>query len=53
MVLELGTVRAADRKQLESFEMWALEKDRKGQLDRSCEKWRSVTESQGAEEYPT
>ena len=25
----------------------------KDQLDRSCEKWRSVTESQGTEEYPT
>ena len=24
-----------------------------GQLDRSCEKWRSVTESQGGEEYHT
>jgi len=30
-----------------------LEKDGKDQLDRSCEKLRSITESQGAEEYPT
>jgi len=30
-----------------------LEKDVKDQLDRSCEKWRSIAESQGAEEYPT
>jgi len=29
-----------------------LEKDRKDQLDRTCEKWRSITFSQGAEEYP-
>ena len=29
-----------------------LEKDGKDQLDRSCEKLRSITESQGAEEYP-
>jgi hypothetical protein len=30
-----------------------LEKDGKDQLDRSCEKWRRVTLSQWAEEYPT
>ena len=30
-----------------------LEKDGEDHLDRSCEKWRSVTESQGGEEYPT
>ena len=30
-----------------------LEKDGKDQLDRSCEKWRNITSSQGAEEYPT
>ena len=30
-----------------------LEKDGKDQLDRLCEKWRSITENQGAEEYPT
>jgi len=30
-----------------------LEKDGEDQLDRLCEKWRSITESQGAEEYPT
>ena len=30
-----------------------LEKDGKDQLDRLCEKWRSITESQGAEEFPT
>ena len=38
-----------------SHKFWGvvLEKDGKDQLDRSCEKWRSVTESQVAEEYPT
>ena len=30
-----------------------LEKDGEDKLDRSCEKWRSVTYSQWAEEYPT
>ena len=30
-----------------------MEKDREDQLDGSCEKWRSVTYSQWAEEYPT
>jgi len=30
-----------------------LEKDGEDQLDRLCEKWRSITQSQGAEEYPT
>ena len=30
-----------------------LEKDGEDQLDRSCEKWRSVTSCQWAEEYPT
>ena len=30
-----------------------MEKDGEDQLDRSCEKWRSVTESQWEEEYPT
>jgi len=30
-----------------------LEKDRKDQLDRLCEKWKSITESQGAEKCPT
>jgi len=29
------------------------EEDGQGQLDWSCEKWRSITYSQGAEEYPT
>jgi hypothetical protein len=30
-----------------------LEKNREDQLDRSCEKWRSITQSQGGEEYRT
>jgi len=30
-----------------------LEKDGEDQLDRSCEKGRSITKSQGGEEYPT
>jgi len=36
-----------------SGKLWTvvLEKDGEDQLDRSCEKWRSVTESQGGEEY--
>jgi len=36
-------------------EFWnvVLEMDGNEQLDRSCEKWRSVTKSQGVEEYPT
>jgi len=37
MVLELGRF---GQKHLESFEMWCKEKDRKDQLDRSCEKWK-------------
>ena len=35
---ETWTLRAVDQKQLESFEMWCLEKDGGDQLDRSCEK---------------
>jgi hypothetical protein len=35
------------------FRNVVLEKDGEDQLDRSCEKWESVTESQGREEYPT
>jgi hypothetical protein len=30
-----------------------LEKDAEDQLDRSCEKLRSITTSQGGQEYPT
>ena len=30
-----------------------LEKDGEDRLDRSCEKWRSITQSQGEEEFPT
>jgi len=30
-----------------------LEKDGEDQLDQLCEKWGSVTQSQGGEEYPT
>jgi hypothetical protein len=37
----------------EKFRNVVLEKNGEDQLDRSCEKWRSVTYSQGAEEYPT
>jgi hypothetical protein len=29
-----------------------LEKDGEDQLDQSCEKWGSITQSQGGEEYP-
>jgi hypothetical protein len=48
---ETWTLRAADQKYLESFEM--LEKDGEDRLDRSREKLRSVTKSQGGEGYPT
>ena len=40
---ETWALRAVDQKQLESFEMWCLEKDGKNQLDRSCEKKRNIT----------
>jgi hypothetical protein len=30
-----------------------LEKDGEDQLDRPCENWRSITQSQGGQEYPT
>jgi hypothetical protein len=35
------------------FSNVVLEKNGEDQLDRSCEKWRSITQSQGGEEYPT
>ena len=35
---ETWTLRAADQKYLESFEMWCWETDGEDQLDRSCEK---------------
>jgi hypothetical protein len=35
------------------FRNVVLEKDGEDQLDRSCEKWRSVTLSEWPEEYPT
>ena len=35
---ETWTLRGADQKYLESFEMWCTEKDGEDQLDRSCEK---------------
>jgi hypothetical protein len=39
---ETWTLRAVDQKRLESFEM-VLENDGEDQLDRSCEKLRSIT----------
>jgi hypothetical protein len=38
-----------------SGKIWnvVLEKNGEDQLDRSCEKWRSITQIQGGEEYPT
>jgi hypothetical protein len=30
-----------------------LEKDGEDKLDRSCEKWRGITQSQGGGAYPT
>jgi len=50
---ETGTLRAVEQKKAGKFWNVVLEKDGEDQLGRSCEKWRSVTESQGAEEYPT
>ena len=47
---ETWTLRKADKKCLERFEMWRCK--RMDQLDRLCEKW-SVTENHGGEEYPT
>jgi hypothetical protein len=34
------------------FSNVVLEKDGEDQLDRSCDKWKSITYSQGGEEYP-
>jgi len=42
-----------DQKILQNIWNVVQKKDGEDHLDRSCEKWRSVTESQGAEEYPT
>ena len=39
---ETWTVRAVDQKQLWKFWNVVLEKDGEDQLDRSCEKWRSI-----------
>ena len=36
-----------------NFQNVVLEKDGEDQMDRSCEKWRSVTYSQGGEKYIT
>jgi hypothetical protein len=36
-----------------NFEMWCWRRMERDQLDWSCEKWRSVTQSQGGEECPT
>ena len=40
---ETWTLRTADEKYLESFEMLMMEKDGEDQLDRSCEIRRSIT----------
>ena len=47
MVLKFGTLRRADYKYLESFEML-----RWRGMARSCEIFRSITYSQEGEEYP-
>jgi len=49
---ETWTLRAVDQESPGKFWNVVLEKDGEGQLDRSCVKWRSITLSQGAEEYP-
>ena len=49
------SVGTAEIRRVIPWEAWNvfLEKGGEDQLDRSCEKWRSVTESQGGEDYPT
>ena len=42
-----------DQNYLECFWNVVLQKDGEGQLDRSCEKWRSVTKSHGGAKCPT
>jgi hypothetical protein len=52
MVLKLG--RFGSRSETPGkFWYVVLEKDGEDQLDRACEKWRSIIQSQGAMEYPT
>ena len=50
---ETWTLRKVDQKYLAKFWNVMLEKDGEDQLDRSCEKWGIITQSQGGEEYPT
>jgi hypothetical protein len=47
---ETWTLRTVDQKHLESFEMWCWRRMEKISW---TEHVRSITESQGAEEYPT
>ena len=51
MVLKPGDVRESIRNTSKILNV-VLEKDEEDQLDQSCEK-RSITKSQGGEEYPT
>ena len=52
-IAETLTPREVDHKYLESSEMWCSRRMEKMQLDRSCEKRRSITQRQGGKEYPT
>ena len=50
---EICTFRKVDQKHLEFFFNLVRENNGKDQLDRSREKWRNITHSQGGEEHPT
>jgi hypothetical protein len=52
--LWFGKVDTSERRSEIPGKFWNLVLEKDGnQLDWSCEKWRSVTKSQGLEEYPT
>jgi hypothetical protein len=48
----LGIFEIFEKRILWSF-VGLRETNGEDQLDRSCEKWRSITQSQGGEKYPT
>ena len=52
-IAETGTLWKVDQKHVESSKNLVLEKNGEEQMDRLCEKLRSVTDSQGEKEYPT
>jgi len=54
MELKCNLVTSESRSEVSGkFSNVVLERVSEDQLDRSCEKWRSITYSQGGEEYPT